>query len=64
MRGQGVTRVGTSQRGNAYIHFKVVIPTSLSAKQQKMVEEFAQEESEHPMKRSFFKKVRDFLGRK
>ena len=61
LRSQGVPRVGSSQRGNQYVHFKVVIPSSLSPKQQKLMEEFAQEESEHPLKRSFFKKVKDFL---
>ena len=46
MRGKGIKRLNTSQRGAQLINLKVQIPKKLTPKQMELMVEFAKEEEE------------------
>lgn len=58
LRGKGIKELQGSQKGNLYIHFRVVIPSSISDAQRTHMEEFAKEESEE--NDSFLSKIKNF----
>ena len=45
MRGRGVKRINGGPPGHQYVHLKVLIPKSLSKKQEEAMKAFAEEES-------------------
>lgn len=59
LRGKGAPRPNSSLKGNEYIDIIVETPTNLTAKQRKLIEEFALESGEetHPLKKSFLNKI-------
>lgn len=57
LRGKGLPRVRRAGRGDFIVHFKVVVPRRLSARQRELLVEIAGEE-ERP---GVFQKVREFL---
>lgn len=53
-RGQGVPRVGGSGRGDHFVEFKIEVPRKLTARQEKLLREFADdlgEENKRPKKK-------------
>ena len=42
LRNKGVPNANSKSRGNLYVHFNVLIPTSLSAEQERLIKEYAQ----------------------
>ncbi|MBE6494412.1 MAG: molecular chaperone DnaJ [Methanosphaera stadtmanae] len=63
LRGQGITHVNWSGKGNLYVKVKVVVPKKLSAKQKELLTEFANESGEEISKvnKGFFDKVKEHL---
>jgi molecular chaperone DnaJ len=63
LRGKGVPFIDGSGRGDHYVHVVVKIPTSLSAEQRQLLEQFAQMEGEAPPEsKNVFDKVKDFFA--
>jgi molecular chaperone DnaJ len=60
LRGKGIKRVASTQTGNQYIHFRVVVPSTLTPKQKELLEEFSKEEK-LPQGKGFFGKIRDYM---
>ena len=61
LRGLGLPHPGSSRKGDLLIEIKVETPTSLSARQEEILREFARLEEEKPLKKAknFFKKAKD-----
>jgi molecular chaperone DnaJ len=61
LRGLGMPHPGGGRKGDLLIEIKVVTPTSLSAKQEELLREFAKLEEEKPLTKAknFFKKAKD-----
>ncbi|MGE4558392.1 MAG: molecular chaperone DnaJ [Desulfovibrionaceae bacterium] len=61
LKGLGLPRLGSSQRGDLLVEFHVKTPTRLSKRQEEILREFATLEEEKPFKRvkTMFKKARD-----
>ncbi len=57
LRGKGLPRVKRSGRGDFVVHFRVVVPKKLSARQKELVQELVREE-ERP---GVFKKVKELF---
>ncbi|MGB3932967.1 MAG: DnaJ C-terminal domain-containing protein, partial [bacterium] len=63
LRGKGIPHLRRSGRGDQLVQVAVKIPTRLTAKQRKLLEEFAATLNEEKGEgRGFFKKVRDAFG--
>lgn len=65
LRGKGIPALnGYGARGDQRVRVVVETPTSLTKRQRELLEEFAKEAGQevHPRSRSFFEKVKDFLG--
>jgi molecular chaperone DnaJ len=65
LRGKGIPALnGYGARGDQRVRVVVETPTSLTPRQRELLEEFAREAGEevHPRRKSFFEKVKDFLG--
>ena len=63
LRGQGMTSVRHSGRGNMYVTVKVVVPKKLNTKQKKLLKEFAEisgNEIKH-VEKGLFDKVKDAM---
>ncbi len=60
LKGQGVKDVRTGRSGDQYVHIKVIVPTSLSKEQKKILEEYrgATPKSES---QSFIEKIKNFF---
>jgi len=58
LRGKGIHKP-SGESGNQYIHFKVVIPKTLTSKQKSLIEEFRKEES---TTKPFYSKIKDFTS--
>jgi DnaJ-class molecular chaperone len=54
-----------NQTGHQFIHFHVMVPTSLTDNQKKLIQEFSKEE-ELPKEQSkgFFDRIREFMNKK
>jgi molecular chaperone DnaJ len=63
LRGLGLPRVGSAQRGDQRVRIFVEVPTRLSAEQRKLLERFAEVSGDdvNPRRRSFLDKVRELL---
>jgi molecular chaperone DnaJ len=61
LRGLGLPHPGSSRKGDLLIEIKVETPTSLSARQEEILREFARLEEEKPLKKAknFFKKAKE-----
>jgi len=61
LRGLGMPHPGSSRKGDLLIEIKVETPTSLSARQEEILREFARLEEEKPLKKAknFFKKAKE-----
>ena len=64
LRSKGIKRLNSTEYGSQYVHFKVIVPDSLSDKQKELIEEFAKEENERSKNSSFFSKIKNFLSKK
>jgi len=64
LRGKGIKGHGSRPTGSQYVHFKVIIPTDLTAKQKSLIEEFSKDEklSVKSSSKSFFSKFKDFMN--
>jgi molecular chaperone DnaJ len=64
VNGKGLPNLRTGRRGDLVVVTKIEIPGKLSAKQEKLLREFAETENESvlPESQGFVKKVRDWLG--
>lgn len=64
LRGKGIPDLHSGRRGDQRVRVVVETPTHLTPRQRQLLEEFAREAGEevHPRRKSFFEKVRDFLG--
>ncbi len=62
LRGHGVTDVRASQKGDLYVKVQIAVPKKLSAKQKKLLRQFADETGDdvYPERSSFLGKVKDF----
>lgn len=63
LRGRGITRVGSSTRGNLYITVRVEVPKNLSGEQRKLLADYAATfgDKTSNKRESFFKKFSDFF---
>uniref|UniRef100_A0A0C9RI69 TSA: Wollemia nobilis Ref_Wollemi_Transcript_18795_1838 transcribed RNA sequence n=1 Tax=Wollemia nobilis TaxID=56998 RepID=A0A0C9RI69_9CONI len=52
LKGKGIKLRHSSQFGNQYVHFRVIIPTHITKRQKSLIEEFAKEESNDDEKRA------------
>ncbi|KAH9325560.1 hypothetical protein KI387_005738, partial [Taxus chinensis] len=52
LKGKGIKSRRSSQFGNQYVHFRVIIPMSVTKRQRQLIEEFAKEESSDDEKRA------------
>jgi molecular chaperone DnaJ len=61
LRGLGMPHPGGGRRGDLLIEVRVETPTSLSARQEELLKEFAKLEEEKPLKKAknFFKKAKE-----
>jgi molecular chaperone DnaJ len=66
LRGQGMTSLNSRQRGDLHVEIAVETPVNLSAKQRKLLQEFAEScgEEAHPQSHGFFDQVRRFFDAK
>ena len=65
LRGRGVPRLQASGRGDLFLHVRVRTPKKLNAKQKKLLKSYADSLEESyglEEERSFFDKVKDFVG--
>lgn len=64
LRGKGVPQLQGYGRGDQLVIIKVETPSNLNKRQRELLEEFARISGEdvHPMKKSFFDKVMDFIS--
>lgn len=53
MRNKGIRRLNSSSHGHQYVHFKLQIPKTLTEKQRKAIEEFAEDENDAEDKSNF-----------
>lgn len=62
--GKGLPHLGSGRRGDVVCSVQVEIPRKLSAKQEKLLREFAETEDERvlPESQGFLRKIRDLLG--
>jgi molecular chaperone DnaJ len=60
LRNKGVQQVNSGGRGHLYVHFKVVVPTKLTPRQEELLTEYAKEETAAVGEQSsgFFKKFK------
>jgi molecular chaperone DnaJ len=63
IKGQGMTQLRAKDRGDLHVELLVETPVNLSAKQRKLLEEFAQDcgEEAHPQTQGFFDAVKRFF---
>ncbi len=66
LRGKGIQRLNYTGRGDQYVKISVEVPRDLSAKQKEILKSFDEsaEPKNYKKSRSFFDKVKDFLGDK
>lgn len=57
LRGKGLPRVNRSSRGDLVVHFRVVVPRKLSAKQRELLQQAVAEED----KPGVFRRVKEFI---
>ena len=70
IRGKGMTRLRTSQRGDLIVHVEIFTPQKLSRKEEQLLKEFAEMRGEKvgdvsmkSNKEGLFAKLRDAFGR-
>ncbi|MGE3142793.1 MAG: molecular chaperone DnaJ [Hyphomonadaceae bacterium] len=63
LKGRGMTALRTRERGDLHVEIQVETPVNLTAKQRKLLEEFAQTcgEGSHPQSQGFFDSVKSFF---
>ncbi len=63
LKNKGISRLRGTGRGDLYVKIVVEVPTNLSRRQKKLLEEFAaiSKEDSTPMKKSFMDKLKDFI---
>jgi molecular chaperone DnaJ len=63
IKGKGMTHLRARERGDLHVELLVETPVNLSAKQRKLLEEFAKEcaEDAHPQTQGFFDSVKKFF---
>ena len=61
VKGQGMSKVRTSNRGDLYVHLSVTVPTRLNKRQKELITELKEELDKHPSdsEKSFFAKIKD-----
>ena len=66
LKGKGVQSLSGTGRGDQHVKVVVEVPTNMSSKQKKLLEEFAamDHEAVHPQSKSFFAKVKELFGSK
>ncbi len=64
LKGKGIPHLSAYGRGDQHVVVKVETPTGLSAKQRKLLEEFARasDEATHPLGKTFLDKVKEIFG--
>ncbi|MGE5236272.1 MAG: molecular chaperone DnaJ [Acidobacteriota bacterium] len=58
LRGKGLPRLRRSGKGDLVVHFKVVVPRRLTARQKELLQEVVREGEQHP---GVFRRVKEFL---
>ncbi|WP_395647216.1 molecular chaperone DnaJ [Terricaulis sp.] len=63
IKGKGMTQLRSRDRGDLHVEIAVETPVNLSAKQKKLLEEFAKDcgEEAHPQTQGFFESVKKFF---
>jgi len=61
LKGKGIHRPNSYDRGNLYIFFKILLPSKLSPKQKDAIKQFQQEEEPNEEVKEFQSKVREFF---
>ncbi len=66
LKGKGIPGLHGGGRGDQHVKVVVEVPTNMSSKQKKLLEEFAamDHEAVHPQSKSFFAKVKELFGSK
>lgn len=61
VKGQGMSKVRSSNRGDLYVHLTIMVPTSLNKKQKELITELKEELDQNPSdgEKSFLDKVKD-----
>jgi len=65
VKGQGMTMMRSSSRGDLFIKLRVETPVNLSARQKELLEEFralSKDETCQPESKSFFDKIKDMFA--
>jgi molecular chaperone DnaJ len=64
LKGKGMIRINTQNRGDLYIHVMIETPVKLDNKQKQLIEEFAglETSNSNPESESFFKKIKNLFG--
>lgn len=63
VKGKGMTRLRSSQRGNLYVRVNVDVPINMTKTQRELLEKFQVEaENEPPKSKGFFSKLKEFWG--
>jgi molecular chaperone DnaJ len=63
VKGKGMTHLRSRERGDLHVELLVETPVNLTAKQRKLLEEFAKDcgEEAHPQTQGFFDSVKRFF---
>lgn len=61
LKGKGIQRPNSYDRGNLYIFFKILLPSKLSQKQKEAIKQFQQEDEPNEEVKEFQSKVREFF---
>ena len=65
MKSQGVPRLGGRGRGDLLVQVRVHVPTKLSPEQRELIKELGESlptPTRHEKERTFFERLKDFLG--
>lgn len=64
LKGKGMIRINTQNRGDLYIHVMIETPVKLDDKQKQLIQEFAglETSNSNPESESFFKKIKNLFG--
>ena len=64
LKGKGVQRLNSTQRGDQYVTIKVEIPKGLSESQKAILRQFDEnvDPSKYKQRKSFFEKMKEFLS--
>ena len=64
LKGKGVQKLNSSQRGDQYVTIKIEIPKGLSEHQKSILRQFDEnvDPSKYKQRKSFFEKLKDYFN--